>query len=66
MEHKKSKGPEPERVKEGQDAGAVKKSRVVHLEDDVLPASTKGQVRLMQVLTDQGVSIGKLKIRRDP
>jgi hypothetical protein len=31
-----------------------------------LPASTKGQVRLMQVLTDQGVSIGKLKIRRGP
>jgi hypothetical protein len=58
--------PDQERVKEIQDAGTVKKSRVIHLQEDVLPASTKGQVRLMQVLTDQGVSIGKLKIRRDP
>lgn len=58
--------PKPEPLKEAAEAGAAKKSRVLHLEDDVLPASTKGQVRLMQVLTDQGVSIGNLKIRRDP
>jgi len=44
-----------------------RKSSVVHLADDALPASTHSQVRLMQVLTEQGVFVGNFKLtRREP
>ncbi|MBS0261229.1 MAG: hypothetical protein JSS02_04675 [Planctomycetes bacterium] len=43
------------------------KLSVVHLTDDALPASIHSQVRLMQVLTEQGVFVGNFKItRREP
>jgi hypothetical protein len=62
--------PEPPSAKEPREPDGSKKPRVILLKDDALPSSTKGQVRLMQVLTDQGVFIGKFRdtktIRRDP
>jgi hypothetical protein len=61
--------PEPP-AKDSEEPDGAKKTRVIHLKDDALPSSLKGQVRLMQVLTDQGVFIGKFRdtktIRRDP
>jgi hypothetical protein len=59
--------PDPPPAKGSHESGAIKKPRLIHLEDDALPSSSRGRVRLMQVLTDQGISIGKIKvIRRDP
>jgi hypothetical protein len=53
--------PDPEQPAELSGHGPAKKDRVIRLTEDALPPSVKGQVRLMQVLTDQGVFIGKLK-----
>jgi hypothetical protein len=62
--------PRPDPAKDSDEPEGAKKTRVIHLKDDALPSSLKGQVRLMQVLTDQGVFIGKFRdtktIRRDP
>jgi len=62
--------PQPESATEPREPEGAKKTRVIHLKDDAFPSSTKGLVRLMQVLTDQGVFIGKFPdtktIRRDP
>jgi hypothetical protein len=62
--------PEPDPAKDSEEPDGAKKTRVIHLKDDALPSSLRGQVRLMQVLTDQGVFIGKFRdmktIRRDP
>jgi hypothetical protein len=62
--------PRPDPAKDSEEPDGAKKTRVIHLQDDALPSSIKGQVRLMQVLTDQGVFIGKFRdtksIRRDP
>src|SRR5262245_25493452 len=62
--------PDPDAVKDSEEPDGTKKTRAIHLKDDALPASLKGQVRLMQALTDQGVFIGKFRdfktIRRDP
>jgi hypothetical protein len=62
--------PKPAPAEDSAGPDGAKKSRVIHLQDDALPPSLKGQVRLMQVLTDQGVFIGKFRdtktIRRDP
>jgi hypothetical protein len=55
----------PERDAAGESESA--KSLVIHLADDGLPASVNNQVRLMQVLTEQGVFIGNFKFtRREP
>jgi len=62
--------PKPDDAKDSEETDGAKKTRVIHLKDDALPSSLKGQVRLMQALTDQGVFIGKFRdtktIRRDP
>ena len=62
--------PRPDDAKDSEETDGAKKTRVIHLKDDALPSSLKGQVRLMQALTDQGVFIGKFRdseiIRRDP
>jgi hypothetical protein len=62
--------PKPDDTKDSEETDGAKKTRVIHLKDDALPSSVKGQVRLMQALTDQGVFIGKFRdtktIRRDP
>jgi hypothetical protein len=62
--------PKSDDAKDSEEIDGAKKARVIHLKDDALPSSLKGQVRLMQALTDQGVFIGKFRdtktIRRDP
>lgn len=50
---------------EATESGAeVKKQRVRRVEEDALPQGTRSQVRLMQILTDEGVFIGQLKMTR--
>jgi hypothetical protein len=59
--------PEPELVKEPKESEPAGKQHVIHLADDALPSSIYADVRLMQVLTDQGVFIGNFKFtRREP
>jgi hypothetical protein len=56
--------PETQPAKEPGELVTERKHKVIHFADDTLPSSTRGQVRLMQELTDQGVFIGNLKIIR--
>jgi hypothetical protein len=56
--------PEAEQAKHYDEQRPESKPKVIHLVDDALPSPSSGNVRLMQILTDQGIFIGNFKIVR--